>query len=65
MSNQYGFDFLKNDHRLDESGSPLQQPYAEQQQQLQPQHQHQPPPDVTHKSDLEKQHDVIKFLKNH
>lgn len=62
MSNLYGFDFLKSDHKLDESNDQSNTNNYQQGQQ--------PPfiPPTTpssYKSDLEKQHDVIKFLKSH
>lgn len=61
MSNVYGFDFLRAGHTLDDQqdavqSSPVQVPLSSFTA---------PPQAVTHKSDLEKQHDVIKFLKNH
>ena len=66
MSNVYGFDFLKTDHKTNESDQPP--PPSSSQSNVPitttdiPFNQQQQP---TQKSDLEKQHDVIKFLKNH
>ena len=70
MSNVYGFDFLKNDHKpVEEDGSssgragfsaaPIGATSSFAGQDTIP------IPSTTHKSDLEKQHDVIEFLKNH
>lgn len=68
MSNKYGFDFLKNDHKLEEEGSssagagfaaaPLEPTSSFAGLDTLP------IPSTTHKSDLEKQHDVIEFLKD-
>ncbi len=62
MSNLYGFDFLKSDHKLDESNNQNNtNNYQGQLSFITPT----APSSSSYKSDLEKQHEVIKFLKSH
>jgi len=68
MSNIYGFDFLKTDHKLEGDGGQQLEGYGQDAPLLSASSfnaQQPEPPTVLHKTDLEKQHDVIKFLKNH
>jgi hypothetical protein len=68
MSNLYGFDFLKSDHKLHESNdqnNTNQQGQEQPSQPIIPTSSSSYPSSYIQKSDLEKQHDVIKFLKSH
>lgn len=66
MSNSYGFDFLRTEHKLDADGNPIQVSSSHNEQALlEAPHSFHATPDAANKPDLEKQYDILAFLQAH
>ena len=68
MSNSYGFDFLRSEHNLPSNDADALHPFASNDLNVKSSANSNVPrsvPDASQKSDLEKQADVLMFLRNH